>query len=132
MLTLSWPSTCTTVAGHVQPTRESPRSLGEKKDLRTLLCLTTPEYQSPETSTSIRLCDMFISSSAIALAVASYAAVIAAHNIQLGAHSRECFHEQLHTGDKMTVTFQVGDREFGVSSNLEIDFSVCSVYSSPI
>ncbi|KAI9676969.1 MAG: p24 complex component [Caeruleum heppii] len=47
-----------------------------------------------------------------------------AHNIQLGAHSSECFHEQLHKGDKMTVTFQVGDREFGGSGNLDIDFSI--------
>jgi p24 family protein beta-1 len=47
-----------------------------------------------------------------------------AHNIQLRAHSRECFHEQLHADDKMTVTFQVGDREFGGSGNLEIDFWV--------
>ena len=47
-----------------------------------------------------------------------------AHNINLGAHSRECFHEQLHRDDKMTVTFQVGDREFGGSGNLEIDFWV--------
>ncbi|KAL8692082.1 MAG: hypothetical protein Q9218_002811 [Villophora microphyllina] len=46
----------------------------------------------------------------------------AAHNINLGAHSRECFHEQLHKDDKMTVTFQVGDREFGGAGNLEIDF----------
>ncbi|KAI9655370.1 MAG: p24 complex component [Bathelium mastoideum] len=39
------------------------------------------------------------------------------------AHSKECFHEQLHSDDKMTVTFQVGDREFGHSSgNLDIDF----------
>ncbi|MCJ1372243.1 p24 complex component [Loxospora ochrophaea] len=45
-----------------------------------------------------------------------------AHNIQMGAHSRECFHESLHKDDKMTVTFQVGDREFGGSGNLEIDF----------
>ena len=48
----------------------------------------------------------------------------AAHNIQLKAHSRECFHEELHHGDKMTVTFQVGDREFGGSGNLDIDFYV--------
>lgn len=48
----------------------------------------------------------------------------AAHNIQLRAHSRECFHEQLHADDKMTVTFQVGDREFGGSGNLDIDFWV--------
>lgn len=47
-----------------------------------------------------------------------------AHNIQLGAHLRECFHEQLHKDDKMTVTFQVGDREFGGSGSLEIDFWV--------
>lgn len=48
----------------------------------------------------------------------------AAHNIQLKAHSHECFHEELHHGDKMTVTFQVGDREFGGSGNLDIDFYV--------
>ncbi|KAL9067190.1 MAG: hypothetical protein Q9161_007086 [Pseudevernia consocians] len=45
-----------------------------------------------------------------------------AHNIQMGAHQRECFHEVLHKDDKMTVTFQVGDREFGGAGNLEIDF----------
>ncbi|OAG09743.1 transmembrane emp24 domain-containing protein 2 precursor [Paraphaeosphaeria sporulosa] len=38
------------------------------------------------------------------------------------AYMRECFHEQLHKDDKMTVTFQVGDREFGGSGNLDIDF----------
>jgi len=47
-----------------------------------------------------------------------------AHNIQLPAHGRECFHENLHAGDKMTVTFQVGDREFGGAGNLDIDFWV--------
>lgn len=47
-----------------------------------------------------------------------------AHTIQLKAHSRECFHEQLHRDDRMTVTFQVGDREFGNSGNLDIDFFV--------
>ncbi|KAF7846504.1 hypothetical protein BT93_L4226 [Corymbia citriodora subsp. variegata] len=47
-----------------------------------------------------------------------------AHNIQLKAHSRECFHEELHRDDKMTVTFQVGDREFGGSGNLDIDFMI--------
>ena len=47
-----------------------------------------------------------------------------AHNIQLKAHSRECFHESLHADDKMTVSFQVGDREFGGSGNLDIDFWV--------
>lgn len=48
----------------------------------------------------------------------------AAHNIALKAHSRECFHETLHADDKMTVTFQVADREFGGSGNLDIDFWV--------
>ena len=47
-----------------------------------------------------------------------------AHNIQMGSHQRECFHEVLHRDDKMTVTFQVGDREFGGAGNLEIDFWV--------
>ena len=47
-----------------------------------------------------------------------------AHNIQLKAHASECFHEQLHRDDKMTVTFQVGDREFGGAGNLDIDFYV--------
>jgi p24 family protein beta-1 len=47
-----------------------------------------------------------------------------AHNIQMKAHSRECFHETLHKDDKMTVTFQVGDREFGGSGNLDVDFWV--------
>lgn len=50
-----------------------------------------------------------------------------AHNIQLKAHSRECFHEILHKDDKMTVTFQVGDREFGGSGNLDIDFWVRTI-----
>ena len=46
------------------------------------------------------------------------------------AHSRECFHEQLHADDKMTVTFQVGDREFGHSSgNLDIDFWVLNRFA---
>jgi p24 family protein beta-1 len=52
------------------------------------------------------------------------AAVASAHNIQMKAHTRECFHEELHADDKMTVTFQVGDREFGGSGNLDIDFWV--------
>ena len=47
-----------------------------------------------------------------------------AHNILLKAHSRECFNEVLHKGDKMAVTYQVGDRELGGSGNLDIDFWV--------
>ena len=59
------------------------------------------------------------------------AAAAAAHNIQLPAHGRECFHEQLHRDDKMTVTFQVGDREFGSAGNLDIDFWVWPVLPLP-
>ena len=58
---------------------------------------------------------------------ASFLSTAVAHNIQLRAHSRECFHEELHRDDKMTVTFQVGDREFGGSGNLDIDFYVRAV-----
>lgn len=62
--------------------------------------------------------------SAFAVLGASLLTQTLAHNIQMGAHQRECFHEQLHKDDKMTVTFQVGDREFGGAGNLEIDFWV--------
>jgi len=58
--------------------------------------------------------------SLFAAAVAFQAA--SAHNIGLSAHGVECFHEELHKDDTMTVTFQVGDREFGAAGNLEIDF----------
>jgi len=57
-------------------------------------------------------------------ALLGLAAIGSAHNIQMKAHTRECFHESLHADDKMTVTFQVGDREFGGSGNLDIDFWV--------
>merc|ERR1712054_36203 len=57
-----------------------------------------------------------------ALVVAAVAA--SAHNIVLPAHGVECFYETLHKDDTMTVTFQVGDREFGSAGNLEIDFWV--------
>lgn len=62
--------------------------------------------------------------------LASLLGISIAHNIQLGAHSRECFHEQLHADDKMTVSFQVGDREFGGSGNLEVDFWVSALHLS--
>lgn len=62
--------------------------------------------------------------SVVALAAAAWIGASTAHNIQLKAHSKECFHEELHKDDKMTVTFQVGDREFAGAGNLDIDFSV--------
>lgn len=67
---------------------------------------------------------MFLPTFAGLLAGISIFNTVTAHNIQLRAHSRECFHEELHKDDKMTVTYQVGDREFGGSSNLDIDFYV--------
>lgn len=76
---------------------------------------------------------MRFSTSAVLVTMLGWIGAATAHNIQLKAHSRECFHEKLHKDDKMTVTFQVGDREFGGSGNLEIDFWVCCAYpwSSP-
>ncbi|KAK0734845.1 emp24/gp25L/p24 family/GOLD-domain-containing protein [Lasiosphaeria miniovina] len=65
---------------------------------------------------------MFLLTAARLLLSASLLGAAAAHNIQLPAHGRECFHETLHREDKMTVTFQVGDREFGSAGNLDIDF----------
>ena len=67
---------------------------------------------------------MRFSTTAVLVTALTWIGAAAAHNIQLKAHSRECFHEKLHKDDKMTVTFQVGDREFGGSGNLEIGFSV--------
>jgi hypothetical protein len=69
---------------------------------------------------------MLFPSIGLLAAASSLLSLASAHNIQMKAHQRECFHEQLHKDDKMTVTFQVGDREFGGSGNLEIDFWVCS------
>jgi hypothetical protein len=70
---------------------------------------------------------MRFSTSAVLVTMLGWIGAATAHSIQLKAHSRECFHETLHKDDKMTVSFQVGDREFGGSGNLEIDFWVCSV-----
>lgn len=66
----------------------------------------------------------FLSASSLLLAAAGLFSAVSAHNIQLPAHNKECFHEELHKDDKMTVSFQVGDREFGSAGNLEIDFWV--------
>lgn len=80
-----------------------------------------PRARQSSTTTSA---NMLFPSFAILAAASSLLSFATAHNIQMKAHQRECFHEQLHKGDKMTVTFQVGDREFGGSGNLEIDFWV--------
>lgn len=67
---------------------------------------------------------MRLSPATLLITALTWITAVAAHNIQLRAHSRECFHEPLHKDDRMTVTFQVGDREFGGSGNLDIDFWV--------
>jgi hypothetical protein len=67
---------------------------------------------------------MRLSIASALVATATVLPTVLSHNIALKAHSRECFHEELHKDDKMTVTFQVGDREFGGSGNLDIDFYV--------
>lgn len=74
---------------------------------------------------------MYILNAAKVLLAASLLGSAVAHNIQLPAHGRECFHENLHRDDKMTVTFQVGDREFGSAGNLDIDFWVCFLQTPP-
>lgn len=71
---------------------------------------------------------MLFPSFGLLAAASSLFSLAAAHNIQMKAYMRECFHEQLHKDDKMTVTFQVGDREFGGSGNLEIDFWVRALH----
>lgn len=70
---------------------------------------------------------MRLSPATLLITALTWITAVAAHNIQLRAHSRECFHEPLHKDDRMTVTFQVGDREFGGSGNLDIDFWVLPV-----
>lgn len=60
----------------------------------------------------------------ILLAASSLLGLSLAHNIQLAAHSHECFHEQLKRDDRISITFQVGDREFGSAGNLDVDFWV--------
>lgn len=61
----------------------------------------------------------------LAPALLSLVSLATAHNIHIGGHTKECFFETLHKDDKMTVTFQVGDREFGGAGGLDIDFWVC-------
>ena len=81
----------------------------------------TAQHTTPES--------MLFQSFAVLAAASSFFSLATAHNIQMKAHQRECFHESLHKDDKMTVTFQVGDREFGGSGNLEIDFWVRQLQS---
>lgn len=74
---------------------------------------------------------MRLSLSTLALGALCYLGVASAHNIPLRAHSRECFFEELHNGDKMTVAFQTGDMEHSGSGNLDINFWVGSPHPLP-
>jgi hypothetical protein len=84
--------------------------------------ITIPRQQTAQQHPTIA--KMLFSSFGLLAAASSLLSMTAAHNIQMKAHQRECFHEALHKDDTMTVSFQVGDREFGGSGNLEIDFWV--------
>lgn len=92
--------------------------------------VTAPRTSSNQAFLEIYLKIMQFPATASLLALSSFLCVAIGHNIQLKAHDRECFHESLHRDDKMTVTFQVGDREFGGAGNLDIDFwvRICAEY----
>lgn len=116
----------------VQKVREPAGQSGRTLQGRTLtvdLSTAGPSFLAPRTL--LLLLDCYVLcimrfGALTALVAACWIGASTAHNIQLKAHSRECFHEELHRDDKMTVTFQVGDREFGGAGNLDIDFYVCS------
>jgi hypothetical protein len=57
-------------------------------------------------------------------ALSLFAHLSTAHNIQMRPHQKDCFFETLHKGDRMSVTYQVGDREFGNSGSMDVDFWV--------
>ncbi|GAA6008980.1 Emp24p [Rhodotorula paludigena] len=54
-----------------------------------------------------------------ALVLAACALAVHAHTIDLDAGAKECFFEDLHTEDKMTVTYQVAG-----GGHLDIDFTL--------
>jgi hypothetical protein len=93
--------------------------------------LETPTPRTADSTARSVNSTMLFPSLAVLAAASSFFSLAASHNIQMKAHQRECFHESLHKDDKMTVTFQVGDREFGGSGNLEVDFWVRPVNDIP-
>ncbi|KAG9301518.1 hypothetical protein G9A89_008370 [Geosiphon pyriformis] len=50
-------------------------------------------------------------------ALLTFICVAVAHTINLVPYGKECFFEELHKDDKITITFQVGD-----GGNMDIDF----------
>ena len=121
------------------PMARAPPGLERRNANPTLPAVRNSTSQRPSISISLLLFStisnmLLYSISACAILVSLIVPALS-HNINLGAHSRECFHEQLHKDDKMTVTFQVGDREFGGSGNLDIDFWVriaCCLAACPL
>ncbi|GAA5949731.1 hypothetical protein JCM3765_007666 [Sporobolomyces pararoseus] len=55
----------------------------------------------------------------LVIGIASLALVVQSHTIDLQAGTKECFFEDLHTEDKMTVTYQVAG-----GGHLDIDFTM--------
>lgn len=55
--------------------------------------------------------------------------LISAHLIEVTAGKKECFFEDLHVNDKMTVTYQVAEGGY-----LDIDFwvSTCHIFLHPM
>lgn len=61
------------------------------------------------------------------LLLLSTTASVGAHMIELGPHSSECFFEDLHHGDQMTLTYQVGG-----GGHLDIDTVLYDPHSRPL
>lgn len=112
------------VARKAQPEFTRPLHAGNSWHLRESYLALPKSHLQPQQSRITAIANMRLSSFGLLAAASSLLSFATAHNIQLKPHQRECFHEVLHKDDKMTVTFQVGDREFGGSGNLEVDFWV--------
>jgi len=61
------------------------------------------------------------------LILLGFTSVVRAHTIDLGPGTKECFFEDLHLDDKMTVTFQVAG-----GGHLDIDFWVTDPMTVPM
>lgn len=56
------------------------------------------------------------------LTVLLFSQLIEAHIALLPPRGKECFYEDLKTGDELVVTFQVGDRDVDATQQLTADF----------
>jgi hypothetical protein len=108
--------------------RQTPWSTSTKLFfLTTLTTFTTTNHVTEasfntRTHSRLRPARIAMRFTSLIFGAAALVASAAAHSIHLNPHARECFHENLHREDRMTVSYQVGDREFGSAGNLEIDF----------